>query len=1181
MNFRIECNGIDISTDIVNYNREEKICDSSGLIEIQIQGNTNKSIEIGDTIVLYEEGSKRLTYSINTREHDLNTNLIMIVANNGQRDLMFSFIDSYYSIYETPTYKTRYWIEKFLTEANVSYSFDTSSLGEYISDDITLGGVSTMEQIQQLLEFSGWYMRFDSNNNAVIGNLNYDTGSYSLTVDDSQILNISIIKDDKILRNRVVVWGKGIINTNKWVFSDMSINTAWNYDSSDKRSILIANSMIPDSASAASIAKKALNEFTRINYIKRITVAGSPNITIGDRINIQSRFFNGIGLLTSMSVSMSENGFITELILDERCPRLIGYLNFEDSYVYIGTEADGVWRKPLRNTHVWSDFSSGMTDLNIKDLDIYNGVYSAVSDGGKLYLRYVGDSSWRTFYPYGLVDYYGEGGETVPYTYNDVYCAGATINRGNNNIIAAYNLNDSITVLSGVRFVEDTARSWVVDISSNDFYTVKQVHIDSISTIAVNDIAHDGGNIYLSAYASGDAQEDFGTIHKVLNQQNQPELFNSMTQVVASGYVDTIFDLSEVGSTRIDHYRGTYGKYIYMYELSGSSLDIRRVDINDSSVTEVNLTLDNEIYLNQLMPIDNDLAVLLVSDYTYSPDYVETVYAYEINFDSIAATYKDSYTLTSPQETVGYVGGCKYEGKHYFCIGIMDYWDSPSHGERVHFLDYNYEDNLLTFLTGTPDGGYNQLKYGYESFAYVGEGTIVGLTCSEMNDPYDTYYDQYFIAIDLPNRSVMYTAFDYSLNSPRQAGDYCYYRAAADEGQYITADFENGCAYILVTKGVVQAVSYLSKNALFKVDSSANVTLVDDTIMNSQRYLINSKDTVYYIYRDATQYYIKNLMTNTVEFNLPRKSGANDYYYDFVRFCDDDNDGILIHTRLYSGSDPDWDKYDNQIDLYVGGSVQSTLTGFSASYTSNFLSMNEHFYLKGETLEMEEWSRISGNDYGKLHVRHLEDYEPTDLANLTASPLLKFENGEFEELFGIGANVSYLDSSWGYPLMVYGGDDFNNEGYLGAMLTVDPGDYAFFNLIYNDGGLTGGHFVSDARSFFMIYEDELRQRGVFVTGTQDISEQSYLRLIDFDSFNALEVDITTNFWYGFTGVVNHIETTNTQDVPYIFVSTFTDDVSDFYQKDGRTRTAEETTFTERNTNLPTSKINVIRTDDII
>lgn len=383
----------DITPYVISYSRNQKICSGVGVLEVMVQPAffESKDPKPWDLVKLYEGGHKKGEFYVGEWSPQQPDGSIVIFCQDNSKRLQDYFIAETYLI-NYASY-TRYWIEKFLAEAGASYNFTTESYGSLMSNNTSVGLQTAYDQIMNLLQISGWYLYFDANGDATIGELNKDVNTISLSVNSYDILTISVNKNDKMLRNRAVVWGNGDPTTGDWVFADISTTTKWNYDANDLRTMVVSNSNIPNSYSAYGIAEELLTEFARLTVEKRVELTGARNIELGEFVKVKSPIYKGIGLVTSLDSEMSATGLITRVTLDERCPRLFAFYNFGD-YVYVGTEGSGVWRKHIEDDSTWYDYSFGLNELYITDLNKNNDLLTTVTRSGEANLSFASENLW-------------------------------------------------------------------------------------------------------------------------------------------------------------------------------------------------------------------------------------------------------------------------------------------------------------------------------------------------------------------------------------------------------------------------------------------------------------------------------------------------------------------------------------------------------------------------------------------------------------------------------------------------------------------------------------------------------------------------------------------------------------------------------------------------------------------
>lgn len=509
MQVQVKHNGTAITGFVVSYNREHKICTGIGNLTIEIVNTIGREFKPWDTIDIHENGDFKVRYYVSSVTESLPKGVITLDCQDKSKRLVDYFIPDTY-IVDYPSY-SREWIEKFLAEAGISYTFRTDSPGNLLSNNTQLGLVSAYEQLISLLQMSGWYMFFDGDGTAIIGALDTDLSTIGGSFDKSDILNIKRISDDKMLRNRALVLGAYDPYFMAYATADITVHTKWNYDRRDIRSIVISNSNIPNVNSAVGMANQIIKEFARITVEKHLTVWGARNVTLGQAVRVNSNVWRGRGLITTFGTSMSKQGLVTNLVLDERCPRLFGFFDFGD-YVYVGTYGDGIWRKHIKYDHTWQDFSAGLTNLNIVDLHINNGIFASVAASGEAYYSYDA-ATWNQITIPDLESAIDDEvtGSGIPemMVYSGIRAKCAIVDKvtgvakyGVDNLMIVtsgdYFMDNRITSLSGV--VGSGIRSWILDVNP---YTGQElanypIHYSGNYEVSVLDIENDGTSDYVS-----------------------------------------------------------------------------------------------------------------------------------------------------------------------------------------------------------------------------------------------------------------------------------------------------------------------------------------------------------------------------------------------------------------------------------------------------------------------------------------------------------------------------------------------------------------------------------------------------------------------------------------------------------------------------------------------------------
>jgi hypothetical protein len=534
MNVQVKHEGVNVTGFCISYERIHKICTGIGTLSIEFADSISRTFLPWQSIDIWENGDFKVRYYISSVEHNIARSTIVLDCQDNSKRIVDYFIPDSYTV-DYPSY-TRYWIEKFLTEAGVSFEFNTASQGTLLSNFTNLGLTTVYEQITTLLQMSGWYFYFDGNGKAIIGSLNVDFAEDHDSVGKTDILDIAVIKDDKMLRNKALVFGAYDPYSGTNAKASVSVHTPWNYDQRDLRTVVISNSNIPDSSTAYGMANQIIKEFARITVEKHITVWGARDFNLGTALRVTSNVWRGRGLITTFGVSMSKQGLVTNVVLDERCPRLFGFFDFGD-YVYVSFYGDGVWRKHIKFDPIWYNFSTGLTDLGITDLYINNGIFGSVGTSGELYYA-VDNLPWHQITITGLMsslDDVVSSGNVILQNFSGIMARAVTVDKLGNTV--KYGVDTYSGINTGDYFITDSGmtnssvahRGWIVEydpftgLPVGDLGSgIYPISLSGNYNMSVLDIENDGRHDYVSVKTGGTILETLDGNYNLGKHQSQP-----------------------------------------------------------------------------------------------------------------------------------------------------------------------------------------------------------------------------------------------------------------------------------------------------------------------------------------------------------------------------------------------------------------------------------------------------------------------------------------------------------------------------------------------------------------------------------------------------------------------------------------------------------------------------------
>lgn len=680
----VQINLIYVDSKVIRYRRDQNICSGIANLELVMRQVDSDVYFPWDRVSIYEGGGRVGIFYVSTVTIDANNGTCTLNCQDTSKKLTDYFISDSYTIEEFST--TTEWIPIFLNEAGVSYQMGNIESAP-LSTNSQLGLMSAYDQIVQLLQYSGAYMYFDENGVCIIGSLQTRAGGV-LELEDDTITSLKHILHDTMLRNRAVVWGNADPETGDWIIADLHTITAYNYDSRDLRAVVLSNHNIASVEDAQVMARRLLNEFARINNEFEIGVAGMVDAKVGRYVTTRSNFGRATGTITTITHEMSEKGMTTLIILNERCPRLFAFWDEElpgDTYVYVGTAGEGVWRKPIGGAS-WEDFNQAVTmsgsgafsNKNITDLYIYSDEFVCVESGGESFYRPI-DGVWSVLAYSGLPNASTSG--TVEF--GGAFAKACTINHNTSELIVGYNhpiqfSGAWVVTFSGL--YQNTAyqayvQSGVLASGGNDEkqYGITILDIDTADAYNVLTVVTTGGSGVVEVVPSGSGGYDVGQQWRHPNYIDpssvvivpKPEdvtVVNFEDYYVSAGISVLIGSPSIIYGTITTVNKSDDRIYVYWLQATYSggwtiSAKRRKYDkVNDSWSTDTVVMndwvgeIENLIYSNKYPVIykdDNDDDIVYIVNIQAAPD-VTFVESHKVNFDTGSTELIVYYNLDCP-----------------------------------------------------------------------------------------------------------------------------------------------------------------------------------------------------------------------------------------------------------------------------------------------------------------------------------------------------------------------------------------------------------------------------------------------------------------------------------------------------------------------------------------------------
>lgn len=1154
---QITNNGTDITDDVISYDRAHNICDGIAVASIKLIGATEHEFETWDKIVIREDGDKRMTAYISTITTDAVNGDKIISVQDGSKKLTDTFIDTQY---EAGATTSRYWIEFFLDLAGVDYDFNVATSGTLVNEQTLFGYTTVYDQIVPLLQQNGWYFFFDEDDVCIVGKLDVNFDSYTESFDEDDILRLSVNKNDAMLRNRAVVWGGAEPFTNNNIFADISTITPWNYDEADVRTIVLANSYITSNFVAYQMAYQLLDEFAKITIEKAVEVHGFRDIQIGDIVKINTDYFTGTGLVTILQVQYSQETKKTTMILDKRCPRLFGYYSPNAEYVYIGTRGDGVYRKLLDGTS-WSDYSLGLEDLNVLDLHINNGLKACVTSGFAYY-RSPLTASWVKYTHPSMV-YSG-----AEFPAEDIYPVACTINELTDTIIYGYTHSGEHA-------------SWAVALSATGGLLYNKPIITTTMSgdgYGIVDIATDDENVIITTKAmnippSGTFPGDI-IIAGIPGTGNYGFSNAGFSPRVPDLDIFNIGPVSDPGTPYTKtgiaplHDLKVKGYFVHFLEGTGSSWNLVKLDTRDSTEVTYTITAPTSAVDEATFFVDeNDDYYIAFIDRTVANPFTLKV---TVDFYDVSSTTQSAFATETYTNPVGTNDGTLIDvinSKDTLCV----FYEFQGAGSTfTQFISayswFNGTFNNAQVLNSTSagvtvrPGRPTSVLFG-ENKGYVAKKairtnsstsfTIMLLKCTI--DFESATFSEEFIEIYTYSNASM-TSFSLT-SSP----NFAYEFQTLHSGLGVLYSFTNFALTINLGAGSVNytlrtTVEMLTNAVIvhyFGTAASAPPFSYIGVASPFNRYGISSQLVV-----DLTStFWMLDLLTLSVTAITDQPSGTP---VSFITHADDNN-GLWYEIISYTAPGPTTRPKllgRNFIDGEIESEIELASSSFNSVSTWKLIGNHLVEYVAGTT-RINIWN-VDAEAVDDI----IEDFS-------NGGDILRYTTADSEIIqVGSTSRRSRVEISKTSPAVVWTVPSGSLPGTYRLSRTMEPGSFTAYAPIPNST-------IHDVRVFdiagsgFIVGSGQLTDdynRYIGIAGGEDGFIFSRLSLPSF-----IETLAPIDAGYSVTA----IEASNYDPFPYIFYSA--EGLGNrFFQ-----RGPEASGFTEYNTGLPVSPIEIIRVDDRI
>jgi hypothetical protein len=357
MNITGTINGNSIEGYVRSLNRLQQLCNPTQAAVLMLSTEFPHDISPGQEVVLYEAGVKVMTGYVIKVDREESSFDWKVEIHDPYTRCMNYFIEDVITVGHDENdqplknyapQSTDYWIGYLCGLCGASY---VSSGGTgTVPQGVQIGMRTVHESLQDVIAYSSQYVRADAN--GVLHFERVSRGFADITFDEC--ISVEDTTSDEWTRNVVKVFGYSSSPT-KRAFATASQGVDGLIPD---RITAVGAPMVATSGEAQRVADYLLSELGSMTRIVTAKVEGSPNIRIGKGGRIIYGDTDYTDVITTVNTNTDESGYITEVTIGERCPRIAGWSKIAP-VVYAGTVEHGVYVS-RDGGHNWADFNAGL-----------------------------------------------------------------------------------------------------------------------------------------------------------------------------------------------------------------------------------------------------------------------------------------------------------------------------------------------------------------------------------------------------------------------------------------------------------------------------------------------------------------------------------------------------------------------------------------------------------------------------------------------------------------------------------------------------------------------------------------------------------------------------------------------------------------------------------------------------
>ena len=307
-----------VDTYVTSYKRFASLCNPGQRVTLNLDTGFSGTVNPGMAVVIYEKGVKVLTGYV-VKSHRSRPSYEWAIDIEDAYTRVSNYFISEGMEFDT-TQSARYLIAQILDPTGITYELPPDDAA--IPPGTVLGLRSANDALNDILVYGSWYSWVDTD-----GVLQIKKHTNSPPVVVREPITVEHDRNTEQTRNVIRVYGRQMEDG-----SMVNVYLKKNVPGLlvDQTSV-VASPLISNYDDAERVANYLIQELGSQTNIINFEVTGDPAIQIGTSGSLYYEdpathaVTSGSGPITSLEVSVNQDGYIMNVTLGERCPRIAGW----------------------------------------------------------------------------------------------------------------------------------------------------------------------------------------------------------------------------------------------------------------------------------------------------------------------------------------------------------------------------------------------------------------------------------------------------------------------------------------------------------------------------------------------------------------------------------------------------------------------------------------------------------------------------------------------------------------------------------------------------------------------------------------------------------------------------------------------------------------------------------------